>query len=249
MLPHKKIYFASDFHLGVPTYEKSLAREKRIINWLDSIEHDAQEIFLLGDVFDFWFEYKNAIPKGFVRLQGKIANLTDKGIKVHWFLGNHDMWIFDYIPKELGVELHQSEIERVFNDKLFFIGHGDGLGPGDKGYKIIKKIFRAKFFQWCFARLHPNLGIGIANFWSRSSRKKTGDDDSVFYGEDKEMLVLYCKEKIKKKNYNFFMFGHRHYPMDIKISETSRYINTGDWFKKDTYAVFDGEKMELLEYK
>lgn len=249
MLPHKKIYFASDFHLGVPTYEKSLAREKRIINWLDSIEHDAQEIFLLGDVFDFWFEYKNAIPKGFVRLQGKIANLTDKGIKVHWFLGNHDMWIFGYIPKELGVELHQSEIERVFNDKLFFIGHGDGLGPGDKGYKIIKKIFRAKFFQWCFARLHPNLGIGIANFWSRSSRKKTGDDDSVFYGEDKEMLVLYCKEKIKKKNYNFFMFGHRHYPMDIKISETSRYINTGDWFKKDTYAVFDGEKMELLEYK
>jgi UDP-2,3-diacylglucosamine hydrolase len=249
MQPNKKIYFASDFHLGVPTYEKSLAREKRIIKWLESVEHDAQEIFLLGDVFDFWFEYKNAIPKGFVRLQGKIANLTDKGIKVHWFLGNHDMWIFDYIPKELGVELHEGEIERTFNDKLFFIGHGDGLGPGDNGYKFIKKIFRAKFFQWCFARLHPNLGIGMANFWSRSSRKKTGNDDAIFYGEDKEMLVLYCKEKVKQKNYNFFMFGHRHHPMDIKISETSRYINTGDWFEKDTYAVFDGEKMELLEYK
>jgi len=249
MQSNKKIYFASDFHLGVPTYEKSLAREKRIINWLESVEHDAQEVFLLGDVFDFWFEYKNAIPKGFVRLQGKIANLTDKGIKVHWFLGNHDMWIFDYIPKELGVELHQGEIERTFNDKLFFIGHGDGLGPGDHGYKFIKKIFRAKFFQWCFARLHPNLGIGMANFWSRSSRKKTGDTDSVFYGEDKEMLVQFCKEKVKEKDYNFFMFGHRHYPMDIKISESSRYINTGDWFKKDTYAVFDGEKMELLEFK
>jgi len=249
MQSNKKIYFASDFHFGVPTYEKSLAREKRIINWLESVEHDAQEVFLLGDVFDFWFEYKNAIPKGFVRLQGKIANLTDKGIKVHWFLGNHDMWIFDYIPKELGVELHQGEIERTFNDKLFFIGHGDGLGPGDHGYKFIKKIFRAKFFQWCFARLHPNLGIGMANFWSRSSRKKTGDTDSVFYGEDKEMLVQFCKEKVKEKDYNFFMFGHRHYPMDIKISESSRYINTGDWFKKDTYAVFDGEKMELLEFK
>ena len=248
MLPNKKIYFASDFHLGVPTYEISLAREKRIINWLESIEHDAQEVFLLGDVFDFWFEYKNAIPKGFVRLQGKIANLTDKGIKVHWFLGNHDMWIFDYIPKELGVELHQAEIERTFNDKLFFIGHGDGLGPGDNGYKFIKKVFRAKFFQWCFARLHPNLGIGMANFWSRSSRKKTGEADAVFYGEDKEMLIQFCKEKVKEKDYNFFMFGHRHYPMDIKISESSRYINTGDWFKKDTYAVFDGEKMELLEY-
>lgn len=248
MQPNKKIYFASDFHLGVPTHEKSLAREKRIIKWLESVEHDAQEIFLLGDVFDFWFEYKNAIPKGFVRLQGKIANLTDNGIKVHWFLGNHDMWIFDYIPKELGVELHESEIECTFNGKLFYIGHGDGLGPGDNGYKIVKKIFRAKFFQWCFARLHPNLGIGMANFWSRSSRKKTGDDDSIFYG-DKEMLVQYCKEKVKQKNYNFFMFGHRHYPMDIKISDTSRYINTGDWFEKDTYAVFDGEKMELLEYK
>jgi UDP-2,3-diacylglucosamine hydrolase len=249
MLPNKKIYFASDFHLGVPTYEKSLAREKRIIMWLESIEHDAQEIFLLGDVFDFWFEYKNAIPKGFVRLQGKIANLTDKGIKVHWFLGNHDMWIFDYIPKELGVELHESEIECTFNGKLFFIGHGDGLGPGDTGYKFIKKVFRAKFFQWCFARLHPNFGIGMANFWSRSSRKKTGSDDAVFYGEDKEMLIQFCKGKVKEKAYNFFMFGHRHYPMDIKISETSRYINTGDWFEKDTYAVFDGEKMELLEYK
>jgi len=149
----------------------------------------------------------------------------------------------------LGVELHQGEIERTFNDKLFFIGHGDGLGPGDHGYKFIKKIFRAKFFQWCFARLHPNLGIGMANFWSRSSRKKTGDTDSVFYGEDKEMLVQFCKEKVKEKDYNFFMFGHRHYPMDIKISESSRYINTGDWIKKDTYAVFDGEKMELLEFK
>jgi len=248
MQPNKKIYFASDFHLGVPTYEKSLAREKRIIKWLESVEHDAQEIFLLGDVFDFWFEYKNAIPKGFVRLQGKIANLTDKGIKVHWFLGNHDMWIFDYIPKELGVELHQGEIECRFNGKLFFIGHGDGLGPGDNAYKFIKKVFRAKFFQWCFARLHPNLGIGMANFWSRSSRKKTGDEDSIFYG-DKEMLIQFCKEKVKEKDYNFFMFGHRHYPMDIKISESSRYINTGDWFKKDTYAMFDGEKMELLEFK
>lgn len=249
MLPNKKIYFASDFHLGVPTYEKSLAREKRIIKWLESIEHDAQEIFLLGDVFDFWFEYKNAIPKGFVRILGKIASLTDNGIKVHWFLGNHDMWIFDYIPKELGVELHSSEIECTFNGKLFFIGHGDGLGPGDNGYKFIKKVFRAKFFQWCFARLHPNFGIGMANFWSRSSRKKTGDADAVFYGEDKEMLIQFCKDKVKEKEYDFFMFGHRHYPMDIKITESSRYINTGDWFKKDTYAVFDGEKMELLEFK
>ena len=249
MNSNKKIYFASDFHLGVPSYEASLEREKKIIRWLESIEHDAEEIFLLGDVFDFWFEYKNAIPKGFVRLQGKIANLTDNGIKVHWFLGNHDMWIFDYIPKELGVELHKSEIERTFNGKSFFIGHGDGLGPGDHGYKFIKKIFRARICQWLFARLHPNFGIGMANFWSRGSRKKTGDGDSNFYGEDKEMLIQFCKAKVKEKEYNFFLFGHRHYPLDFKINDNSKYINTGDWISNYTYAEFDGDTLELKTFK
>ena len=249
MIPDKKIYFASDFHLGVPTYEKSLVREKKIVAWLDMIKQDAEEIYLLGDVFDFWFEYKHAIPKGFVRLQGKIAELTDSGIKVHWFLGNHDMWIFDYIPKELGVELHQSEIEKTYNGQLFYIGHGDGLGPGDKGYKFIKKVFRSKISQWFFARLHPNFGIGLANFWSRKSRKYTGDADAKFYGEDKEMLIQYCKQKVQEKPYNFFVFGHRHYPLDFKINEQSRYINTGDWITYFTYAVFDGKIMELKEYK
>jgi UDP-2,3-diacylglucosamine hydrolase len=245
----KKIYFASDFHLGAPSYDASLVREKKIISWLESIEHDAEEIFLLGDVFDFWFEYKNAIPKGFVRLQGKIANLTDKGIKVHWFLGNHDMWIFDYIPKELGVELHTGEIEKTFNGKLFFIGHGDGLGPGDHGYKFIKKVFRSGVCQWLFARLHPNLGIGLANFWSQRSRKQTGNDDAKFYGEDKEMLIQYCKRKVTQKDYNYFMFGHRHYALDFKINENCRYINTGDWINYFTYAEFDGKVMELKTFE
>ncbi len=249
MKPNKKIYFASDFHLGVPSYELSLTREKKIVAWLDSIKQDAQEIYLLGDVFDFWFEYKHAIPKGFVRLQGKIAELTDSGIKIHWFLGNHDMWIFDYIPKELGVELHQSEIEKTYNGKLFYIGHGDGLGPGDRGYKFIKKVFRSKISQWFFARLHPNFGIGLANYWSRKSRKHTGDADAKFYGESKEMLIQYCKRKAQEKPYNFFVFGHRHYPIDFKINEQSRYINTGDWIVYFTYAVFDGETMELKTYK
>ena len=249
MTPNKKIYFASDFHLGSPDYESSLKREKKIIRWIESIEHDAEEIFLLGDVFDFWFEYKRAIPKGCVRLQGKIANLTDKGIKVHWFLGNHDMWIFDYIPKELGVELHQSEIERTFNGVTFYIGHGDGLGPGDHGYKFIKKIFRAKLSQWLFARLHPNFGIGMANFWSRSSRKKTGNEDAKFYGEDKEMLIQYCKKKVTEKPYNYFVFGHRHFPMEIDINANSKYINTGDWITYFTYAVFDGKNMELKTFE
>ena len=244
----KKIYFASDFHLGAPNYENSLVREKKIVEWLTSIEEDAHEIFLLGDVFDFWFEYKSAVPKGFVRLQGKIANLTDKGIKIHWFYGNHDMWVFDYIPKELGVTLHTSEIRLSYNDHQFFIGHGDGLGPGDNGYKFIKKVFRSKISQWCFARLHPNFGIGLANFFSKKSRLATGDTDTVFHGEEKEMLIQYCKSVLQSEKIDFFVFGHRHLPIDFQLTEWSKYINTGDWIKYFSYAVYDGKKLELQRF-
>jgi len=244
-----KIFFASDFHLGAPNYEASLVREKRIVRWLDSIKDEAQEIYLLGDVFDFWFEYKHAIPKGFVRLQGKIAELTDSGIKIHWFIGNHDMWIFDYIPKELGINLIKTEIEREFNGKSFFIGHGDGLGPGDRGYKFIKKVFRNRFCQWLFARLHPNFGIGLANIFSKKSRASTGEKDAVFYGEEKEMLIQFCKEKSKTKVYNYMIFGHRHLPIDFQLSADSRYINIGDWITYFTYGVFDGEVFELKTFE
>lgn len=241
----KKIYFASDFHLGVPDAATSLEREKRVVRWLDSIRHDAQEIFLVGDIFDFWFEYKHAIPKGFIRLQGKIAELTDSGIPVHFFTGNHDMWMFDYFPKELGVEMHRGPIEREWNGKLFYIGHGDGLGPGDRGYKFIKKVFAAKWSQWCFARLHPNFGIGMANFWSRKSRAATGHGDKIFHGEENEWLAIYSKEQLQQKHRDFFVFGHRHLPMDIRLNERSRYINLGEWLNYNTYAVFDGETMKL----
>ena len=157
--PHKKIYFASDFHLGAPNDEISNKREKLLIKWLDEIKLDAQEIYLVGDIFDFWFEYKHAIPKGFVRLQGKIAEITDSGIPVHVFTGNHDMWIFDYLPKELGIQLYREPIEREYNGKQFLIGHGDGLGPGDIQYKMLKTVFSSRICQWAFARIHPNLGI------------------------------------------------------------------------------------------
>jgi UDP-2,3-diacylglucosamine hydrolase len=242
----KKIFFASDFHLGAPDKESSLLREKKIIRWLDTIKEEAEEIYLLGDVFDFWFEYKNAIPKGFVRLQGKIAELTDAGIPIHWFIGNHDMWIFDYIPTELGVQIHKTEIQREINGKKFFIGHGDGLGPGDKGYKFIKKVFRNRICQWMFARLHPNFGIGLANMFSRKSRAATGIKDETFYGE-KEMLTQYSKTVLEKEHFDYFVFGHRHYPMEIELSEASKYINLGDWINHFSYAEFDGNSL-LLKY-
>jgi UDP-2,3-diacylglucosamine hydrolase len=245
----KKIYFASDFHLGVPDKETSLEREKRVIAWLDMAKKDAEEIYLLGDVFDFWFEYKTVVPRGFVRLLGKLAELTDSGIKVHYFTGNHDMWVFDYLPKELNIPVYKKPVQRKINGKKFFIGHGDGLGPGDYGYKFIKKVFASPVSQWLFARLHPNFAIGIGNYWSRKSRISTGGDDKKFLGEENEWLAIYAKEVLQKEHYDYFIFGHRHLPLDLKVGENSRYINLGEWVNYNTYAVFDGEDLKLLEYK
>ncbi len=211
-------------------------------------QKDAQEIFLMGDIFDFWFEYKHAIPKGFIRIQGKIAEITDSGIPVHFFIGNHDMWMFDYFEKELGVIMHRKHGPREIGEKKFFLGHGDGLGPGDNGYKFIKKVFANKFCQWCFARIHPNLGIGMANYWSRRSRSKNKEPQK-FLGADKEWLITYCNKKLEDNHYDYFIFGHRHWPIEHKLQNGSFYINLGDWLHHCTYAVFDGEKVELKKFE
>lgn len=244
-----KIYFASDFHLGAPDYESSRKRESYIVKWLDEIKKDANEIFLLGDLFDFWFEYKHAVPKGYIRLLGKIAEITDSGIPVHLFTGNHDMWMFDYLPKELNIILHREPIRREIDGKQFLIGHGDGLGPGDHGYKFIKKVFASKVSQWLFARLHPNFGIHLANFWSGRSRNVNRVKDEEFLGEENEWLVIYSKEYLKKEHIDFFIFGHRHLPLDIKLTEKSRYINLGEWMNYRTYAVFENGSLELKKYE
>lgn len=241
----KNIYFASDFHLGAPNFEESLVREKRIVDWLNFIEPTAKEIFLVGDIFDFWFEYKRAIPKGFVRLQGKIASLTDSGIPVHVFTGNHDMWMFDYLPKELGIQLYREPIKRTFNGKKFLIGHGDGLGPGDRGYKFLKKVFANKFCQWCFERLHPNFGIWLADQSSKSSRAATSKSDEKFLGEENEWLAIYSKEVLKNEQIDYFVFGHRHLPLELKVGENATYFNLGEWINYNTYLVFDGTSAEL----
>ncbi len=243
-----KIYFASDFHLGAPNYEKSLEREKKIVAWLDTIKNDATEIFLVGDIFDFWFEYKKAIPRGFARLQGKIAEITDSGIPVHVFTGNHDMWIFDYLPNELGVQLHREPIVREWNGKTFYIGHGDGLGPGDRGYKFIKKVFASPVCQWLFARLHPNFGIGLADFFSRKSRAATGNSDEKFLGEENEWLYIYSKEYLQKQHIDYFVFGHRHLPLEMPVENNSIYYNLGEWINYQTYLVFDGNNCSLSKW-
>jgi UDP-2,3-diacylglucosamine hydrolase len=244
----KKIYFASDFHLGVPDKISSLNREKLLVKWLDEIKTDAEAIYLMGDLFDFWFEYKTAVPKGFVRILGKLAELTDQGIPITLFTGNHDMWIFDYLPKELNVTVIREPIEKTFNGKTFLLGHGDGLGPGDKGYKFIKKVFANPICQWLFARLHPNFGIGLANYFSGKSRVANHIKDEQFTGEENEWLVQYCKSVLKQKKIDYFIFGHRHLALDIKLNDNSRYINLGEWVKQPHYAVFDGQNLELKKY-
>ena len=243
----KKVYFASDFHLGVPNKAHSLLREKKLVKWLSTIEQDAQHIFLVGDIFDFWFEYKTVVPRGYTRLLGKLASMVDNGIKIHYFTGNHDMWTFGYLEEELGVKLYRNPIEININNQLFYIGHGDGLGPGDNGYKFIKKVFASPISQWLFARLHPNFAIGLANFWSGKSRAANGPVDEIFLGEDKEWLIIYCKEVLQKKHYNYFVFGHRHLLLNISLQNNSRYINLGDWFKKPHCVIFDGVSLQLKE--
>lgn len=247
--PGKKIYFLSDFHLGAPNYEQSLVREKKIVQFLDEIKHNAAVIFIVGDMFDFWYEYRTVVPKGYVRLLGKLAELTDAGIPIHFFVGNHDMWMNDYLQKELNIPVYYEPKEFEFAGKTFFIGHGDGLGPGDYGYKLLKKVFRNPVCQWLFGILPPYVGVGLANYLSRRSRAQTGATEEKFLGEDNEWLIVYCKEVLQQKKFDFFVFGHRHLPIDFRLTNESRYINLGDWIRYFSYASFDGEQLELIYYK
>lgn len=244
-----KIYFASDQHFGAPTPEASFPREKKFVAWLDEIKKDADILFLLGDLFDFWFEYKTVVPKGFVRVLGKLAEIRDSGTSIYFFTGNHDLWMHDYFEKELNIPVYHKPKEFTFNNKTFLIGHGDGLGPGDKGYKRMKRVFTNPFSKWLFRWLHPDLGVKLAQYLSVKNKLISGDADVKFLGEENEWLVLYSKRKLEKKHYDFFVFGHRHLPMTIDLGKNSTYVNLGDWIGYFTYGIFDGEGFELKEYK
>ncbi|MBI9038799.1 MAG: UDP-2,3-diacylglucosamine diphosphatase [Bacteroidales bacterium] len=248
-----KIYFASDFHLGIPDYASSLKREKLLVQWLDLIKKDALEIFLMGDIFDFWFEYKTVVPKGFVRLLGKLAEITDLGIPVHLFKGNHDVWAFNYLNKEVNIILHREPEIKVFNNKKFYLAHGDGLGPGDKGYKFLKKVFECRINQWLFRWLHPDLGTRMGLYFSSKSRlaqiAKEGKKANNFDLKN-EMLFKYTLEVLKKEiDIDYFVFGHWHYPINKKISDNCCLIVLGDWLSNFSYAVFDGENIEQKFFK
>lgn len=243
-----KIYFLSDFHLGAPDHASSLEREKTIVRFLDTVSNEASEIFLVGDMFDFWYEYKQVVPKGYVRLLGKLAELSDRGIQLHFFVGNHDMWMKDYFQQELGIPVYFEPKEFQRQGRSLLIGHGDGLGPGDHGYKRLKKIFRNPVCQWLFGILPPRVGMGIANYMSRRSRAQTGATEEKFLGEDKEWLLIYCKEQLQKKNTDLFVFGHRHLAIDHRLNDNSRYVNLGDWIRYFTYGEMENGEFTLRSF-
>lgn len=241
----KKVYFSSDNHLGAPDAKSSLPREKKFVRWLDTVQEDAAAIFLLGDLFDFWFEYKMVVPKGFVRTLGKLAELRDKGIPIYFFVGNHDLWMDDYFETELDIPVFYDSTPFLINDKKFLIGHGDGKGPEDKGYKRMKKGFTNPVTNWLFRWLHPDIGIRLGQYFSVKNKLISGDEDKEFLGQEKEWLSQYAKRKLETAHYDYFVFGHRHLPMQVTIKETSYYFNLGDWIEYYTYGVFDGEEFEL----
>jgi len=240
-----KTYFASDFHLGIDAKYSSREREHQIVRWLDQIKGDAAAIYLVGDLFDFWFEYRSVVPKGFVRLLGKLAELRDQGIPIFVFIGNHDMWLFDYFEEELDIPIIRKPIVKEIGGKQFYIGHGDGLGPGDHGYKFLKRIFANRLCQFLFSTLHPNLSFWVAQKWSRRSRASNPAEEA-FLGEEEEWLLIYSNEQLEKNPADFYVFGHRHLPIDYTLKNgKSRYINLGEWMNYNSYAVFDGEEVEV----
>jgi len=244
----KKAYFISDHHFGLDAQVSSKEREKRFVRWLDKVQNDAGVIFILGDMFDFWYEYKHAVPKGFVRVLGKLAALSDAGMDIRFFTGNHDMWMRDYFIKELGISVYFEPQIFTINGKKMLIGHGDGLGPGDKSYKFLKKIFKNPVAQWAYRWLHPDIGLKLARYLSQKNKLISGEYDQKFHGKDKEWLYLYAQKYLQKQpDIQYFVFGHRHLALEMPINDQATYFNTGDWLTLFSYLEFDGKKMCLIE--
>lgn len=249
MTKKTKTYFASDAHLGSDFYEDSIVVEKRFVCWLDSIKHDAKSLYLMGDIFDFWFEYKYVVPKGFTRFLGKIAEMTDEGIEVHFFIGNHDIWIFDYLPQETGVIVHKKPVTTNIDGKFFFLAHGDGLNDTSFSFRLIRKVFHSRVCQKMFSWIHPRWALAFAHAWSGYSRKKGLYAGGNYQGEENEFLVQFSKQYLKQNpEIDFFIFGHRHIMLDLMLNKKSRMLILGDWIQLFSYAVFDGEEIYLEQY-
>lgn len=246
----KNIYFLSDAHLGSLAIPHPRMQERRLVNFLDSIKYKAEAVYLLGDIFDFWHEYRTVVPKGYTRLLGKISELTDMGVEVHFFCGNHDLWQTDYFEKECGMVLHHHNEVVSLGDKTFFLAHGDGLDVTDKRFTLLRSIFHNRTCQRLFASIHPRWGMAFGLQWAKHSRlKREGGAEPPYQGEDKEPLVLFAKDYVKTHpDINYFVFGHRHIELDLMITHTARVLILGDWITQFSYAVFDGVHMYMENF-
>jgi len=243
------IYFASDFHLGAPGIKDAEKHEAKVVAWLQHIQKDAKEVFLMGDLFDFWFEFKHVVPKGHLGFLAELKKMSDAGIRLHIFKGNHDLWFKDYFEKELKATIYTDPVVLTRNGVKLYLAHGDGLGPGDKGYKFIKWVFTRSLFQWMFKWLHPDIGIGLARFWSNKSSQKSREKDAVFLGEENEWLIIHSKEMVEKDpDLRYLVYGHRHYPLDLELPNGGHYINLGDWIQSFTYGQLTDGQFELKKF-
>lgn len=240
--PGKKIYFASDFHLGASSKEDSSDREQKLVNWLESIRKDAQQLFLVGDLFDFWYEYRHVVPKGHIRFLGKLAELSDQGIEVIVFCGNHDLWFKDYLTEEISARIIHEPISIQLGEKRFYIAHGDGLGPGGYKFKLIKSVFTNPLCKWMFGWVHPTIGFGLARFWSKLSKEREPQES-----ED-EKLIIHSKSIERKSHHDFYVYGDCHLVKHEEFVQSSYYINLGDWISNYSYGVFDGSDFEIKRY-
>jgi UDP-2,3-diacylglucosamine hydrolase len=245
----KKVYFVSDLHLGAPALSDNRERELLFVDWLKSIRNDASMLFLLGDYFDFWFEYRKVVPKGFVRSLGALAEMSDGGIPIHFFTGNHDIWAFDYLSRELGLIVHTDTLSMDLLGKKFFLAHGDDLGKKDFGYQLIKGFFRNRLSQWAFAKLHPDLSFRLANHWTKKSRLSYKNEDRGFRGLEYEEQYHFAKSVLLKEHFDYFVFGHRHIVLNEEITSGSRLVILGDWIRKFTYGVWDGNEFRIEKIK
>ncbi len=240
-----KVYFVSDLHLGFPSHEESLQRERRFVRWLNNVADHADALFIVGDLFDFWFEYRQVVPRGFVRVLGKLAELSDAGVSLHLFAGNHDQWMFGYLEQELPARVYDQPQQFRIGHKTFYIAHGDGLGPGDHGYKLLRSVFRHKVARWLFARMHPNLGVWLGKRWSKNNSLLNGRQQASFLGPEKEWIVQHASSVLARTHFDYFIFGHRHLKLSYPLSDHSTLIYLGDWLQWYSYAVFDGSQLQL----
>lgn len=241
----KKIFFLSDAHLGFPNRIQSLEREKKLVLFLDQISDEAEAIYFLGDMFDFWYEYRSVVPKGYVRFLGKLAELADRGVDIHYFIGNHDIWAHKYLEEEIGLEIHREALITEIGTKQFFLVHGDETNRSDRKFLFLKNLFTNRSLQWLFSRLHPNFAFWLASGWSKHSRMVHGTKP---FEKEKEPMVIFSRENLLEEGLDFIVFGHRHCPVDYPLNENTRMIILGDWITHFTYGEFDGDTFELKKF-